>query len=261
MSRMDGKVAVVSGAGSVASGIGNGRAVSILFARAGGSVGAVDISLPNAEETCRLCETEGGRATAVVADVSDPAGAEQAVQTIYENFGRIDILVNNVGIVGARGSAVDVDPDEWDDVMRVNVKSMMLMTKHCVPLMIENGGGAIVNIASVAGLLGGNPHLAYATSKGAVVNMTRAMAHHHARSGVRVNCVAPGMVITPRVVQRGMTPESRESRRLAAPLQTEGTAWDIAAAVFYLASDASRWVTGVVLPVDAGRSAITSSPS
>lgn len=255
MARLDGKVAVVSGAGSVGEGIGNGRAIALLFAREGAAVGAVDISRESAEETCRMIADEGGMAFAAAADVSDPTGAEQAVRSVHDRFGRINILVNNVGIVGARGTAVEVDPDEWDDVMRINVKSMMLMSKHCIPHMISVGGGAIVNIASTAGLVGGPASLAYPTSKGAVVNLTRAMAHHHARSGIRVNCVAPGLVLTPRVQQRGLTPEARERRRLESPLQTEGTGWDVAEGALFLASDAARWVTGVILPVDAGLTA------
>ncbi len=256
---LEGRVAVVSGAGSVGSGIGNGRATAIALARAGARIGAVDSSLESARETCRLIEAEGGTAIAVAADVSDAAGAARAVEEVASGLGPPAILVNNVGIVGARGTAVEVDPDEWDAVMRVNVKSMMLMAKHCVPHMERLGGGAIVNIASTAGLQGGHPSLAYPTSKGAVINMTRAMAHHHALAGVRVNCVAPGLLFTPRVEQRGLTPEAREARRLGSPLQTEGTGWDVAEAVLYLVSDAARWVTGVVLPVDAGLTAIRPS--
>jgi NAD(P)-dependent dehydrogenase (short-subunit alcohol dehydrogenase family) len=138
---------------------------------------------------------------------------------------------------------------------------MMLMAKYAIPVMIAGGGGSIVNIASVAGLRGGHPTLLYPTSKGAVIQMTRAMAAHHGRSGVRVNCIAPGMVYTPMVYARGMTPEMREARRRRSLLQTEGEGWDVAWAALYLAGDEARWVTGVVLPVDAGFTAgETSSP-
>jgi NAD(P)-dependent dehydrogenase (short-subunit alcohol dehydrogenase family) len=169
----------------------------------------------------------------------------------------VDILVNNVGIVGARGNAVDVDPDEWDNTMRVNVKSMMLMAKHCVPQMEAVGAGAIVNIASIAGIRGGHPSLAYPTTKGAVVNLTRAMSQHHGEAGIRVNCVAPGLIYTPRVEARGLDEATRTARRMQSPLRTEGTAWDVAEAVLYLVTDASRWVTGQVLTVDAGLTAGT----
>jgi len=127
--------------------------------------------------------------------------------------------------------------------MRVNVASVMLMSKHAIPAMGAAGRGAIVNLGSVAGLVGGHPSLLYPTSKGAVVQMTRAMAAHHGAEGIRVNCVCPGMVHTPMVYARGMTPEVREARRRRSLLQTEGTAWDVAHAVLYLLSDEARWVT------------------
>jgi NAD(P)-dependent dehydrogenase (short-subunit alcohol dehydrogenase family) len=139
--------------------------------------------------------------------------------------------------------------------MRINVTSMMLMAKYAIPEMRKRGSGAIVNIASVAGLTGGHPNLLYPTSKGAVVNLTRAMAAHHGEEGIRVNCIAPGMVYTPMVYSRGMTPEMREARRNRSLLKTEGTGWDVGNAVLYLASDEARWVTGIVLPVDAGATA------
>jgi NAD(P)-dependent dehydrogenase (short-subunit alcohol dehydrogenase family) len=166
----------------------------------------------------------------------------------------VDILVNNVGVGGPEGTAVEVDIESWDKAMRINVASMMLMAKYAIPEMVKAGAGAIVNIASVAGLRGGTASLLYPTSKGAVVNMTRAMASQHGPQGIRVNCVAPGMVYTPMVAGR-MTPEMREVRRKRSLLQTEGTGWDVGHAVAFLASDQARWVTGVVLPVDAGATA------
>jgi len=132
---------------------------------------------------------------------------------------------------------------------------MMLMAKYAIPEMRKAGGGSIINIASVAGLAGGHPSLLYPTSKGAIVNLTRAMATHHGGEGIRVNCVAPGMVYTPMVYSRGMSPEIREARRERSLLKTEGTGWDVGNAVLYLAGDEARWVTGIVLPVDAGATA------
>ena len=139
--------------------------------------------------------------------------------------------------------------------MRINVTSMVMMSKYTIPPMIEAGGGSIINWSSEAGIIGGHPSLLYPTSKTAVIGLTRAMAAHHGLQGIRVNCIAPGMVYTPMVAVRGMTPELREARRLDSLLKTEGTAWDIAAAAAFLASDQARWITGIVLPVDAGRSA------
>lgn len=253
--RLDGKVAIVTGAGSRADGIGNGRATAVLLARHGARVALVDAMKSWAEDTARMIAAEQGEAAVVEADVTDPAACAAAVRATVSRWGRLDILVNNVGIGGPPGTAVEVDPEAWDQAMRVNVTSMMLMTKYAIPEMRQAGGGSIINIASVAGIAGGHPSLLYPTSKGAVVNMTRAMASHHGAEGIRVNCVAPGMVYTPMVYSRGMTPEVREARRERSLLKTEGTGWDIGNAVLFLASNEARWVTGVVLPVDAGATA------
>jgi len=253
--RLAGKVAIVTGAGSRAEGIGNGRAASILLARHGARVALLDAVKPWAEATARMIAEEQGESFVIEADVTDPAACAEAVRRTVERWGRLDILVNNVGIGGPQGTAVEVDPVQWDEAMRVNVASMMLMAKYAIPEMRKVGGGAIVNIASVAGLVGGHPHLLYSTSKGAVINMTRAMAAHHGTEGIRVNCIAPGMVYTPMVYSRGMSPELREARRRRSLLKTEGTGWDVGNAVLYLVSEEARWVTGVILPVDAGATA------
>jgi NAD(P)-dependent dehydrogenase (short-subunit alcohol dehydrogenase family) len=254
--RLAGRVAIVTGAGSrVAGGVGNGRATSILLAREGAGVCLVDTVRGWAEETAGTIRAEGGDCLVAEADVTDPDACRAAVAAAVGRWGRLDMLVNNVGVTGPDGTAVDVDVEAWDRALRVNVTSMMLMSRHAIPEMRRQGGGAIVNLGSVAGLVGGHPNLLYATSKGAVAQMTRAMAAHHGRDGIRVNCVAPGMVYTPMVYAGGMTPEMREARRLRSLLQTEGSAWDVAAAILYLVSDEARWVTGVVLPVDAGATA------
>jgi NAD(P)-dependent dehydrogenase (short-subunit alcohol dehydrogenase family) len=250
--RLSGRTAIVTGAGSRGPGIGNGRAAAILLARHGARVILVDAVLEAAAETERMIAAEGGTSIALQLDVTRPADCEVAVRTAVAAGGQLKILVNNVGIGGPPGTAVDVDLEAWEHALRVNVTSMMLMSKYAIPEMRKAGGGAIVNIASVAGLIGGHPSLLYPTSKGAVVNMTRAMAAQHGSEGIRVNCVAPGMVYTPMVSSRGMTPEMRELRRMRSVLQTEGTGWDVGNAVLYLASDEAQWVTGVILPVDAG---------
>ncbi|RYF34014.1 MAG: SDR family oxidoreductase [Comamonadaceae bacterium] len=250
-SGLEGRVAIVTGAGSRSADIGNGRAAAILLARRGARVLLLDAQPDAARETARMIKTEGGVALAAACDVSDAAQCREAVAIAVATWGRVDILVNNVGIGGPAGNAVEVDLEAWEHALRVNVTSMMLMAKYAIPEMRKVGRGAIVNIASVAGLLGGTPSLLYPTSKGAVVNMTRAMAAHHGTEGIRVNCVAPGMVYTPMVAGR-MTPEVREQRRKRSLLQTEGSGWDVGHAVAYLASDEARWVTGVILPVDAG---------
>ncbi len=258
--RLAGRAAIVTGAGSREAGpdgptVGNGRATAILLAREGARVALVDERPDWAEDTRQIIAGEGGEAILLEADVADAESCRRAVERALEAFGPLQILVNSVGIAGPPGNAVEVDPEDWDRAMRVNVTSMVLMAKHVLPSMIEAGGGSIVNISSVAGLLGGHPSLLYPTSKTAIIGLTRSMAAHHGRQGVRVNAIAPGMVYTPMVAARGMTPELRELRRQRSLMQTEGTAWDVAAAAAFLASDAARWITGVVLPVDAGATA------
>jgi NAD(P)-dependent dehydrogenase (short-subunit alcohol dehydrogenase family) len=250
--RLAGKVAVVSGAGSRGEGIGNGRAIAVLFAREGAKVALLDQRRDWAAATQAMIAAEGGTSLVAECDVADAASVERAIGAAIAEWGRLDVLVNVVGIFGPSGNAVEVDVEAWDRAMRVNLTSMVLTAKYAIPEMLKAGGGAIVNLSSVAGLQGGSPNLFYPTSKGAVINLTRAMAAQHGREGIRVNAIAPGMVYTPMVTEKGMTPEKREARRRRSLLQTEGTAWDVAEAALYLASDAARWVTGVILPVDAG---------
>jgi len=253
--RLKGKTAIVTGAGSRGEGIGNGRAIAVVLARHGARVTLVDTIAQWAEETKRLIDAEGGTAQIVAGDVSVAAACQAIVARSIEAWGRLDILVNNVGITGPRGNAVEVDIEAWDTAMRINVASMMLMAKYAIPEMIRNGGGSIINLSSVAGLLGGHPSLLYPTSKGAVVSLTRAMAAHHGRDGIRVNCIAPGTVYTPMVASRGMTPEMRKARSESTLLGTEGTGWDIGYGALFLASDESRWITGVTLAIDGGATA------
>lgn len=253
-----GKVAIVTGAGAQGDGIGNGRASAILLAEDGCTVICIDRDGALAEKTAQMIKAEGkGDALAITCDVTSEEQVRSTVEQVVEKYGRIDILVNIVGIGGARGTAVDIDMVEWAKGMEVNVASMVITAKYCIPQMLKNDAsrgyrGAIVNMASVAGLRGGTPHLLYPTSKGAIVNMTRAMASHHAADGIRVNCVCPGMVYTPMMYGPGMTKEARESRKNRSLLKTEGYGWDVGAAVRFLAGEQARWMTGVALPVDAG---------
>ncbi len=250
-----GKVAIVTGAGSRAEGIGNGKATAVLFARSGARVGLVDMYLDRARETEAMIVAEGGDAFSIEADVSTVEGARSAVAQVVERYGGVQILANYVGIEGAMGNAVDVDPDEWDLGMRVNVKSMVLMAKYCIPEMARVGGGAIVNMSSIGGFMAGHPSLLYPTSKAAVIMMTKAMAFHHGRQGIRVNCIAPGLVYTPNVTSQGLSAEMRDARREASMLGTEGTGWDVGHTALFLVSDAARWITGLTVPVDAGLTA------
>jgi len=247
--RLDGKVAIVTGAGSSAEGIGNGKATAILFAREGAKVLLVDLFEERVAETETLIVEEGGVASTFVADVTNAAECKAMVAIAVERYGRLDVLDNNVGI-SIRADVTEVTEEQWDHIMAVNVKSIMLTSKFAVPAMAANGGGVIINISSMAGLRA-NSSTPYTTSKAAVIGITQSMAGDHGRQGIRVNCIAPGLIYGPMVAPR-MHGDLREVRKQAAPLGTEGTGWDVGYAAVFLASDEARWVTGVVLPVDAG---------
>lgn len=251
---LKGRVAIVTGAGSRGPGIGNGRAAAILLARAGAAVAVVDREAESAEQTLALVEAAGGRGAVFLTDVSEPSGATALVEQAVERFGRLDILVNNVGILGTTAPVEEIEVEDWDLVMRVNVRSMLLTTQRAVAPMLATGGGSVVNISSIAGMVGTSGPPPYAASKAAVIGLTRSLAGHLGRRGIRVNAVAPGAVYTPMVAD--MTAEKREFRRQLTPLGVEGTGWDVGQAVVFLASDAARWVNGVVLPVDAGFTAV-----
>ena len=248
--RLAGKAAIVTGAGSRAPGIGNGRAAAILFAREGASVLLVDKDEDAARATRELIREDGFDAEVLAADVTSAEDCRAMAAAAVQRFGKLDILHNNVGI-GSRGTVEQVSEEEWDNVMRVNVTSMMLAAKAAVPAMRENGGGAIVNVSSIAAL---RPRglTAYSVSKGAVATLTQALAVDHGPDGIRANCILPGPVYTPMVYAAGMSDELRERRRLASLLQIEGEPWDIAWAAVYLASDEAKYVTGLIMPVDGG---------
>jgi len=257
--RLEGKVAVVTGAGATGSDdlAGIGQATSILFARQGARVVLMDRDQRNAETTLAAVKEEGGEASVFVGDVTSNADCQDMAQAAVERYGRLDILVNNDGITGP-GSVTDVAEDFWDTVMDVNLKSVMLTSKHAIPRMIESGGGSIINLSSIVGLRAGSgrPSHPYAASKAGIIGLSNSMAVHYGRDNVRVNCIAPGHVHSP-MVARHTSEEMLELRRKAGPLGIEGTAWDVAWAAVFLASDEARWISGVTLPVDAGLLAAT----
>lgn len=245
-----GRVAIVTGGGAAGDGIGNGRAASILLARAGAHVLVVDRKADPADGTVRMIADDGGSAASIVADVTREEECVGMVADAVDRWGRLDVLVNNVG-VGSRGTVLDETLESWERVMRINVTSMMLASRAAIPAMLDTGGGAIVNISSISAL---RPRglTTYSVSKGAVMSLTGALATDHGRQGIRVNCVAPGPVYTPMVQADGMTDEARDLRRRATVLGTEGEGWDIGNAVRFLASDRARWITGQTLVVDGG---------
>ncbi len=259
--RLSGKVAIVTGAGSSGPGIGTGKATSILFAREGAKVLLVDVEASRAEETLATIEEEGGEASVFEADVSRSDECRAMVDATLERYGAPSILFNNVGVNARRGgSGADLEEEEWARVIDTNLKGMMLTSGHTVPAMAKGGGGSIINVSSTAGIRAG-PEVSYSAAKGGVISLTKSMAMHHGRENIRVNCIVPGHIYTPMVASiaasmwnKPVTEEDRDIRRRAGALGTEGTAWDVAWAVVFLASDEARWISGAVLPVDAGLS-------
>lgn len=252
--RLEGKVAIVTGAGSSGEGVGNGKAAAILFAREGAKVLLVDFQEDRAKETLRIIKEEGGVASTLQGDMTKLEDCERMVQVAMESYGRVDILDNNVGI-SQRGTVVEVSEDDWDRVMTVNMKTIMLASKAAIPHMIASGGGgAIINISSIAGLRA-HSSTPYSASKAGVIGLTFSMAADHAVDNIRVNAIAPGLVYTPMVAPR-MNEDLREFRTQSAPLGIEGTGWDVGYAALFLASDEARWITGICLPVDAGLTAV-----
>lgn len=247
---LQGRVAIVCGAGAAGDGIGNGRAASILLARRGVSVLAVDRDIDLAARTVELIRENGGTAEAHAADVTREDECERMVEAALDHFGRVDILDNNVGI-GSRGSVVDETSSSWEQILKINVTAMALAAKSTIPAMIRSGGGAIVNISSISALRPRGLTM-YTTTKGAVIALTQAMAVDHGRDGIRVNCIAPGPVFTPMVYAGGMSERAREARKQASALKIEGTGWDIGNAVVFLVSDLARYITGHTLVVDGG---------
>ena len=250
MTQLQAKVALVTGS---ASGI--GRAIALLFAREGAAVTVADLDKVGGKEVVQRIRDEGGRAMFVQCDVTRQVDCASAAELTAETFGRLDILVNNVGII-RRTTVLDTTEEEWDRVMAVNVKSVYLMSRQTIPLIAKAGGGVIVNTASGWGLVGGRNAVSYCASKAAVVNMTRAMALDHGAQNIRVNCICPGDTDTPMLLdearQMGQPDERFLEEAADRPLRRIGRPEDIAQAALYLASDASAFVTGTALVVDGG---------
>ena len=263
MGRLDGKVAIVTGAAPRGEGIGNGTAMAILMAREGAKVLLVNRSLDRAEELAGKITEEGFEASAFSADVTDTEDVAAMGAAVMERYGRLDVLCNNVG-VGAGGGpnrVEDVTDETWDSLVDINITSAMKCSRVAVPLMRQSGGGSIINVSSIAGAVGlmGSPGAAaYATMKSATHGLTLSTAADYAAEGIRCNCIIIGSVSTPLVAHYG--DEYRRRRIEMVPRQTEGTGWYVGWAAVYLASDEARWVTGVMLPVDGGLCALRAWP-
>jgi NAD(P)-dependent dehydrogenase (short-subunit alcohol dehydrogenase family) len=248
--RLTDKRALITGA---ASGI--GRATALLFAREGAAVAVVDVDEAGGQAVAQAIRNEGGQAVFVRCDVTQAEDCQRAVQRAVDEWSGIDVLFNNAGII-RRATVIGTTEEEWDRVMAVNVKSIFLLSKYAIPVMAQAGGGAIVNTSSGWGLVGGRNAVSYCASKGAVVNMTRAMALDHGAQNIRVNCICPGDTDTPMLRnearQLGESDEVFLAEAADRPLQRVGRPEDIAQAVLYLVSDGASFVTGTALVVDGG---------
>lgn len=256
--RLKGKVAIVTGAGSIGPGMGNGKATAILFAREGARVMLVDLNPEAAEETKHIIDKEGGECVVFKADVSKSGDCKRMVAKCIQTFGRVDILHNNVAL-GAHGGPVEISEADWDRVMEVNLKSIFLTCKYALPYMEKQDSGSIINISSIVAIRSEQASLlAYAVSKAGVIALTREVAIQYAAKGIRANAILPGLMKTPRVAYYykdvwGRDVEEMWRRRDAmSPTGKQGDAWDIAHASLFLASDEAKYITGTTLLVDGG---------
>ncbi|MFX0062028.1 MAG: SDR family NAD(P)-dependent oxidoreductase [Candidatus Hermodarchaeota archaeon] len=247
---LDGKVAVITGA---ASGI--GLITAKLLAEMGATIALIDINESQGEEAAVQIRKTGGQAKFFYCNVTSDSDCKKTIEGIYKEFGKINILFNNAGVI-RRKNVLDLTEEEWDLVVNVSLKAIYLLSRYVIPIMTEGGGGSIINTGSGWGLKGGPNAVAYCAAKGGVVNMTRAMAIDHGNEGIRVNCVCPGDTDTPllrgEAYQLGVNEDAFMKEAADRPLSRIGTPQDIAYAVLYLASDLSSWVTGTTLVVDGG---------
>jgi NAD(P)-dependent dehydrogenase (short-subunit alcohol dehydrogenase family) len=251
---LTGRVAIVTGAGTIGPGVGVGKATSLVLARQGVKLVLLDVDRGRVAETEALVKGEDGTAVICVGTVANPEDCQTAVSLAVETFGTVDILVNNAA-ASIPGTVLSLSDDDWASVLGVTLMGAVLMSRYTIPVMQAAGRGVIVNVSSIASSRG-YVHAAYAAAKGGLEALTRDLAVTHGRDGIRVNSIQPGHLNTPRVIAIGAGSDDRKQdqalRTAASPLGTEGTAWDIAWAVEYLVSDRARWVTGVTLPVDGG---------
>ena len=265
--RLEGYAVIVTGAGQTpGQTTGNGRATALVFAREGARLVLVDRDPDSMRATAKLVDEEGGTAIAVQGDVSVATDWETAVATCVERFGRLDVVHHNVGVAIRDGSLTSVDPADWARNMMINSGSILLMARAVLPVMRAAGRGVITNVSSIAAVAtspsSGNPPIAYKMSKAAMNAATQEMALENARYGIRVNAIMPGLVDTPLGVDLGAAAlgvdrdEYAARRHQRVPLKGGmGTAWDVANAALFLASEEARFITGVLLPVDGGQSA------
>ena len=259
--RLEGRIAIIVGAGQTpGEGLGNGRATALRFAREGAKVVAVDRDLESAEQTSAMVRADGGDCLAFEADVTDEATLAAAVSFAVDRWGRIDILHNNVGvsIAGGDGSPLDISEDAFDRICAINLRGTVMACKHALPIMRRQRSGAIINISSIAAWAG-YPLVAYKASKAAMIAYTQQLAIQNAEFGIRANVILPGLMETPMAIENRVRAWGRTRAEVVAqrnaqvPLRGRmGTAWDVANAALFLASDEANFITGVSLPVDGG---------
>ena len=257
--RLKNKMAIVTGAGSIGPGWGNGKATAVLFACEGAKVFATDINLAAAEETKSIIDKEGGICTVHKVDVSKSEEVKAMVDRCIETYGRIDILHNNVGIVVV-GGPVETSEETWDRVMAINLKSMFLTCKYVIPYMEKQGGGVITNISSIAAIrYTGVPYITYYTTKAGILGFTQGIALQYANKNIRANCILPGLMDTPLIREplkdayaAGDIEKMLEIRNKQCPTGKMGDAWDVAHAALFLASDEAKYITGAQIVVDGG---------
>ena len=263
--RMVGKTVMVYGGGSILPGWGNGKAAAVLYAVEGAKVFVVDARLEAAKETVDIIRSVGGEAEASAGDAMLEADVVRTVKECADTFGSINVLHNNIGGQGTGRSLDNITLDDWNDTIARNVTTAMLTSREVVPHMLKAGGGAIVNIASIAGIRHlGVPTAVYSTGKGAVISLTQNIALHYAKQNIRANCVLPGYIDTPfinRLIngKPGYTYKGFDNaedyaaaRNAIIPMGRMGTGWDVAHCSLFLASDDAAYVTGTTLVVDGG---------
>lgn len=257
--RLKGKTAIVFGAGSSGPGWGNGKAAAVAYAREGAQVACIDLVEAAAAETADIIQGEGAVAISIAADVTDLESVESIAARVVAQFGGIDILHNNVGVTHM-GGPVELDQDKFKTALDLNIGSVYRTARAVLPQMLRQGSGAIINISSLAAIRWtGYPYFSYYATKAAVNQATVALAMQYARQGIRANCIMPGLIDTPLIYkqisgQYASVEAMVEARNRAVPMGRMGTAWDIANAAVFLASDEAKFVTGVCLPVDGGQS-------
>jgi NAD(P)-dependent dehydrogenase (short-subunit alcohol dehydrogenase family) len=255
MGRLDGKIALIMGGGADGPpnpgeplSIGNGRATAIMCAREGATVMVADLKLPLAEETAAAIRAEGGEAEAIAADVSKEEDCQRSIEETVKRFGRLNLLVNNVGIA-IGGSLLNTNSEQFDRMYQVNLRSHFLMMRYAVPELQKAGGGAIVNVSSLAALMAGSG-IAYEATKAALLGLSRSVAVRYARDGIRVNTILPGLINSSMVRREIGDREARVAPRI--PLGRQGTPWEIAKAIVFLLSDDASYITATELLVDGG---------